>query len=152
MKPLNSLVVMSWHTPGKCVRVLVGTTSIQLSEDNHDSWVTCTTSTECKTVITAMLTVMSGMDPHMIRWNQRWVWLVGRSGSYYPTPAPACHKFPLYLRVATISLLNLSALLFRWIGGWKFGMPAGSRRRLLGRPLLRSMPVEAHLTLSLPLH
>jgi hypothetical protein len=33
-----------------------------------------TTSTECKTVITAVLTVMSGMDPHMIRWNQRWVW------------------------------------------------------------------------------
>jgi hypothetical protein len=26
------------HTPWKCVRVLVGTTSIQLSEDNHDSW------------------------------------------------------------------------------------------------------------------
>jgi hypothetical protein len=47
--------------------------SIRLSEDNHDSWVTCTTSIECKTVITAMLTVMSGMDPHMIRWNLRWV-------------------------------------------------------------------------------
>jgi hypothetical protein len=33
----------------------------------------------CKTVITAVLTVMSGMDPHMIRWNLRWVWfgLVG---------------------------------------------------------------------------
>jgi hypothetical protein len=40
--------------------------SIRLSKDNHDSWVTCTTSTECKTVITAVLTVMSGMDPHMI--------------------------------------------------------------------------------------
>jgi hypothetical protein len=49
--------------------VLVGTTSIQLSEDNHDSWVTCTTFAECKTIITAMLTVMSGMDPHMIRGN-----------------------------------------------------------------------------------
>jgi hypothetical protein len=36
----------------------------------------CTTSTECKTVITAMLTVMSDMDPHMISWNLRWVWLV----------------------------------------------------------------------------
>jgi hypothetical protein len=33
----------------------------------------CTTSVECKTVITAVLTVMSGMDPHMIRWNLRWV-------------------------------------------------------------------------------
>jgi hypothetical protein len=39
---------------------------IRLSEDNHDSWGTCTTSTECKTVIIAVLTVMSGMDPHMI--------------------------------------------------------------------------------------
>jgi hypothetical protein len=59
--------------------VLVGTTSIQLSEDNHDSWVICTTSVQCKTVITAVLTVMSGMDPHMISWNLRWVWfdLVG---------------------------------------------------------------------------
>jgi hypothetical protein len=48
--------------------------SIRLSEDNHDSWVTCTASAECKTVITAMLTVMSGMDAHMISWNPRWVW------------------------------------------------------------------------------
>jgi hypothetical protein len=62
-----------------CVRVLVGTMSIRLSEDNHDSCVTCTTSTECKTVITSVLTIMSGMDPHMIRWNLGWVWfgLVG---------------------------------------------------------------------------
>jgi hypothetical protein len=66
MKPSNNLVVIVWHTPQKCVRVLIGTTSIQLSKDNHDSWGTCTTSTECKTVIAAMLTVMSGMDPHMI--------------------------------------------------------------------------------------
>jgi hypothetical protein len=71
MKPLNSLVVISWHTPWKCVRVLIGTMSIQLSEDNHDSWVTCTTSVECKTVITVVLTVMSGMDPHMISENTR---------------------------------------------------------------------------------
>jgi hypothetical protein len=37
------------------------------------------TSTKCKTVITAVLTVMSGMDPHMISWNLRRVWfgLVG---------------------------------------------------------------------------
>jgi hypothetical protein len=35
-------------------------------KDDHDSWGTCTTSAECKTVITAVLTVMSGMDPHMI--------------------------------------------------------------------------------------
>jgi hypothetical protein len=39
----------------------------------------CITSAECKTIITAVLMVMSGMDPHMIRWNLRWVWfgLVG---------------------------------------------------------------------------
>jgi hypothetical protein len=52
---VNSLVVISWHTPWKCVIVLVGTT--------------CTSSAECKIVITAVLTVMCGMDPHMIRWN-----------------------------------------------------------------------------------
>jgi hypothetical protein len=69
MKLLNSLVVISWHTPWKCVRVLVGTMSIQLSKDNHDSWVTCATSAECKIVITAVLMVMSGMDPHMISGN-----------------------------------------------------------------------------------
>jgi hypothetical protein len=69
MKPLTSLVMIFWHTPWKCVRVLVGTTSIWLSEDNHDSWVMCRTSAECKTVITVMLTVMSGMDPHMISRN-----------------------------------------------------------------------------------
>jgi hypothetical protein len=81
MKPLNSLVLISWHTPWKCVRVLVGTTSIRLSEDNHDSWVMCTASAECQTVITAMLTVMSGRDPHMICGNPEfgWVGLVGLS-------------------------------------------------------------------------
>jgi hypothetical protein len=35
-------------------------------KDDRDSWGTCATSAECKTVITVMLTVMSGMDPHMI--------------------------------------------------------------------------------------
>jgi hypothetical protein len=46
--------------------------SIRLSEDNHDSWGTCTTSAECKTVITVVLMVISGMDPHMI--SGTWVW------------------------------------------------------------------------------
>jgi hypothetical protein len=36
------------------------------TNDDRDSWEMCTTSAECKTVITAMLMVMSGMDPHMI--------------------------------------------------------------------------------------
>jgi hypothetical protein len=55
--------------------------SIRLSEDNHDSWVTCTASADCKTVITVMLTVMSGIDPHMISGNPGfgWVGLVGLS-------------------------------------------------------------------------
>jgi hypothetical protein len=55
--------------------VLVGTTSIWLSEDNHDSWVTCTTSAGCKTVIRAKLTAMSGMDPHMISGNTGFGWV-----------------------------------------------------------------------------
>jgi hypothetical protein len=71
MKPLNNLVVISWHTSWNCVRVLVGTTSIRLYKDNHDSWVTCTTSVEYKNVIIAVLTVISGMDPHMISGNPR---------------------------------------------------------------------------------
>jgi hypothetical protein len=49
--------------------------SIQLSKDNYDSWGTCTTSAECKTVSTTMLTVMSGMDPHMISGNLGWVFV-----------------------------------------------------------------------------
>jgi hypothetical protein len=49
--------------------------SIQLSKDNHDSWGMCTTSAECKTVITTMLMVMSGMDPHMISGNLGWVFV-----------------------------------------------------------------------------
>jgi hypothetical protein len=54
--------------------VLIGM-SIRLCKDNHDSWGMCTTSAECKTVITAMLTVMSGMDPHMISgsWDGLWI-------------------------------------------------------------------------------
>jgi hypothetical protein len=55
--------------------VLVGTMSIRLSEDNHDSWETCTASAECKTVITAVLTVMSSMDPHMISGNPGFCWV-----------------------------------------------------------------------------
>jgi hypothetical protein len=58
-----------------CVRVLIGTMSIRLSKDNHDSWGTCTTSVECKIVITAVLTVMSGLDPHMISGNLGWVFV-----------------------------------------------------------------------------
>jgi hypothetical protein len=61
------------HTGGE---TSVGTMSIRLSKDNHGSWGTCTTSTECKTVKIAMLTVMSGMDPHMISGNLGWVFVM----------------------------------------------------------------------------
>jgi hypothetical protein len=47
------------------------------TEDDRDSWETCTTSAECKTVITVVLTVMSGIDPHMISGTR--VWLVESS-------------------------------------------------------------------------
>jgi hypothetical protein len=35
-------------------------------KDDRDSWEMCTTSAEPKTAITVVLTVISGMDPHMI--------------------------------------------------------------------------------------
>jgi hypothetical protein len=45
-------------------------------KDDRESWGMCTTSAECKkTVIIAVLTVMRGMDPHMISRTQ--VGLVG---------------------------------------------------------------------------
>jgi hypothetical protein len=39
------------------------------NKNDHDSWEMCTTSTECKTIITVVLTVISGMDPHMVSGN-----------------------------------------------------------------------------------
>jgi hypothetical protein len=36
-------------------------------QDGQDSWGMCTNSVECKIVLTTVLMVMSGMDPHMIR-------------------------------------------------------------------------------------
>jgi hypothetical protein len=53
------------HTPEVCkgTRLYNG---YPTTKDDHNSWETCTTSTECKTVIKAELAVMSGMDPHMI--------------------------------------------------------------------------------------
>jgi hypothetical protein len=57
------------HTPEVCKRTRLynGYPAIK---DDHDSWGMCTTSTECKTIITAVLTVMSGMNPHMISGTQ----------------------------------------------------------------------------------
>jgi hypothetical protein len=53
------------HTPKVCKGTHLYN-GYPATEDDRDSWVTCTISTECKTVITVVLTVMSGMDPHMI--------------------------------------------------------------------------------------
>jgi hypothetical protein len=35
-------------------------------KDDRDSWGMCTTSVECKIIIIVVLTVISGIDPHMI--------------------------------------------------------------------------------------
>jgi hypothetical protein len=53
------------HTPEVCkgTRLYNGYSAIK---DDRDSWGMCTTYAECKTVITVVLTVMNGMDPHMI--------------------------------------------------------------------------------------
>jgi hypothetical protein len=53
------------HTPKMCKgsHLYNGYPAIK---DDRGSWGMCTTSAEYKTVITVMLTVMSGMDPHMI--------------------------------------------------------------------------------------
>jgi hypothetical protein len=56
-----------------------GCYSILLSKDNHNSWGMCTTSAECKTIITVVLTIMSGMDPHMITRNLGWVFFSVKS-------------------------------------------------------------------------
>jgi hypothetical protein len=71
MKPLKSLVVI--FTPQKCVRVFHPYNGYPAAKDNRNSCGTCTTSTECKTVITVVLTVMRGMDPHMISGDLGWV-------------------------------------------------------------------------------
>ena len=34
--------------------------------EEHELWIKCLTSADCKTDISAVLMVMSGLDPHMI--------------------------------------------------------------------------------------
>jgi hypothetical protein len=53
------------HTPEVCKGTRMYNGYLD-TEDDRDSWGMCTTSVEYKTVITAVLTVPSGMDPHMI--------------------------------------------------------------------------------------
>jgi hypothetical protein len=61
------------HTPEVCKGTHLYNGYLAIMDD-HDSWEMCTTSIECKTVISAVLMVMSGMDPHMI--SGTWVGLV----------------------------------------------------------------------------
>jgi hypothetical protein len=61
------------HTPEVCKGTRLYNVYLAIKDD-RDSWGMCTNSAECKTVITAMLTVMSGIDPHMI--SGTWVGLV----------------------------------------------------------------------------
>jgi hypothetical protein len=61
------------HTPEVCkgTRLYNGYLAIK---DDRDSSGMCATSAECKTILTVVLTVMSGMNPHMI--SGTWVGLV----------------------------------------------------------------------------
>jgi hypothetical protein len=53
------------HTPEVCkgTHLYNGYSAIK---DDRDSWGMCTTSADYKIVITVVLMVMSGMDPHVI--------------------------------------------------------------------------------------
>jgi hypothetical protein len=53
------------HTPAVCNGTHLYNRYPAIQAD-RDSWGTFTTSVECKTVITAVLTVITGMDPDMI--------------------------------------------------------------------------------------
>jgi hypothetical protein len=53
------------HTPEVCKGTRLYNRYLAIKDD-HDSWGMCTTSIECKPVITVVLTIMSVMDPHMI--------------------------------------------------------------------------------------
>ena len=56
-EPLKDFIVNLADLPWKWVKRL-GTSGKRV---NHGSWVKCTTSTECKTIIIAMLAVKSGL-------------------------------------------------------------------------------------------
>jgi hypothetical protein len=61
-QPCSDIVA---HTPEVCkgTRLYNGYPAIK---DDRDSWEMCTISVECRTIITVVLMVMSGMDPHKI--------------------------------------------------------------------------------------
>jgi hypothetical protein len=72
-KPCSDVLA---HTQ-KCVKVFHRINGYLAAKDNHDSWGMCTTSAECRTVMTVVLTVISGMDPPTI--GGTWV---GMDGSW----------------------------------------------------------------------
>jgi hypothetical protein len=45
------------------------------TKDNPESWGMCATSVECRTIMTAVLMITSGIDPYTIR--ETWVGMVG---------------------------------------------------------------------------
>jgi hypothetical protein len=53
------------HTPEVCKGTHLNN-GYSAIKDDCDSWGMCTTSAECKTVIIAVLMVMSSMDPYMM--------------------------------------------------------------------------------------
>jgi hypothetical protein len=61
-----------------CVKVFHQINGYLATNDNRDSWGMCTTSAKCRIVMTVVLIVMSGMDPHMIRVT--WIGMVGMLG------------------------------------------------------------------------
>jgi hypothetical protein len=77
---LSPLIERSGHSGAliKCVKVFRHINGCLATKDNHDSWGMCTSSIECKTVMTVVLTIMSGMDPHTI--SVTWIGLVGMLG------------------------------------------------------------------------
>jgi hypothetical protein len=53
------------HTPEVCKDTHMYNGYLAIMDD-RESWGMCITSAECKTIKTIVLTVMSGMHPHMI--------------------------------------------------------------------------------------
>jgi hypothetical protein len=64
------------HTPEVCKGAHLYN-GYSTSKDDHDSWGMCTISAKSQTIMTAVLTVKSGMDPHMISGNLGRFHLVG---------------------------------------------------------------------------
>jgi hypothetical protein len=69
---------MSKRTPWKCEKVLCQINGCLATKDNLDSWGMCTTYVECRTIMTTMVKVKRGNDPHTI--TVTWVGMVGSSG------------------------------------------------------------------------